>query len=274
MNDAACQISGVGLGLRHGHLLEVLRHTPRVPWLELLVDNWLAPGGLNRKALGALAEHYPLTLHGVSLNLGGMDPLDWDYLFAIKQLKQNCQAVHYSEHACFSQHKNQRFHDLCPLPYTQEAASHLARRILCVQDYLGEQILIENVSSYLNYEHSTLTEAEFLNEVASQADCLLLLDLNNIYVNEFNHGVDAKEHINTVNPYRVAEIHIAGHEPQEGYLLDTHNSPVSDGVWALCAAAVKRFKQVPVLLEWDHDLPPWAELEKERQKAELLWQSH
>jgi uncharacterized protein (UPF0276 family) len=261
---------GVGIGLRHQHLPYVLEHLPDVPWFELLADNWMAEGGLHQDLLLQVAERYPIALHGVNLNLGGVDSLDWDYLRTIKQLMKTCNAIHYSEHACFSQYQQRYFHDLCPLPFTEEAVQHLAHRITRVQAFLGERILLENVSSYLSYQESEMTEAEFLTCIAHKSDCLLLLDINNVYVNAINHNLDADDFLATLPKQRIAEIHLAGHEEKDNFLLDTHSRPVAEPVWNLYSKAVSMFGQTPTLIEWDHDIPQWHLLEQERQKAEAL----
>ena len=267
-----CSISGVGVGLRHEHLSDILAHQPAVPWFEVLVDNWLSEGGLDRSAILGMAERYPLAFHGVNLNLGGLDPLDMTYLARIKTLMQDCQAAHYSEHACFSRYENDYLFDLCPLPYTQESARHLAMRVEQVQDFLGEAMLIENVSSYFEYQSSALDEADFLVEVSQQSGCKLLLDINNVYVNAVNHGFDVTEYLQRIPQQLVAEIHLSGHDRKTGYLLDTHGTPVTDEVWRWDHYAIKRYGYVPSLIEWDHNLPEWQILEAERVKAERLWQ--
>ena len=265
------KLIGVGVGLRHEHLADIVAQQPDVPWFEVLVDNWMVQGGLDRSALHGIAEQYPLAFHGVNLNLGGVDPLDWDYLKAIRELMRDCQVVHYSEHACFSRYQQDRFFDLCPLPFTEEMAVHLADRIASVQDFLGQRILLENVSRYLNYQDSYLSEAEFLAMVAKRADCLLLLDINNLYVNSVNHGDSVDAFLQTLAADSVAEIHLAGYEEKDGFLLDTHSRAVCDNVWQWYEAALACFGPVPTLIEWDHDLPAWKILQAERLKAEARW---
>ena len=260
-------IAGVGIGLRTPHIPEVLDTTPAIPWFELLADNWLAAGGLSLDYLHAVSERYPLTLHGVGLSLGGSDPLDLGYLANIKWLKERCGAVWYSEHLCFSQFRRHHYHDLCPLPFTNEAVRHVIERIRKVQDFLGEQILIENVSSYLRYRESQFGEGEFLARVAEGADCLLLVDLNNLYVNQINHGQDARRIIDCLPAQRVREIHLAGYQEKAGFLLDAHNHPVAEPVWWLYNYALRRWGQVATLIEWDHDLPPWTVLIGEQRQA-------
>lgn len=271
MNSAADRlrkpVSAVGVGLRTAHIPTILQTAPDVPWFELLADNWLAPGGLNADYLAAVAERYPLTLHGVGLSLGGAEPLDRGYLARIRALMAHCGAHWYSEHASFARAGRHQFHDLCPLPYTEETVRHLASRILQVQDFLGERMLLENVSAYLRYKESDLSEGEFIRAVAETADCYLLVDINNLYVNQINHGSDALDTLRLLPAHRIREIHLAGHEQKQGFLLDTHSRPVADPVWSLYEASLSLFGAVPTLIEWDHDLPDWPGLWQEQQRA-------
>jgi uncharacterized protein (UPF0276 family) len=260
-------ISGVGVGLRSQHVAHVLEHVPPVPWLELLADNWLNLNNVAARQLQVVSEHYPLTLHGVGLSLGGMDSLDYDYLGRIKQLKNSVNARWYSEHACFTSHGGYQFHDLCPLPGTEEAVAHLASRIAQAQDFLGERLLLENVSAYVRYHESQMGEGEFLREVAERADCLLLIDINNFYVNHVNHGSDVMHELNHLPAARIRELHLAGAEQQGNLLVDTHSRPIVDDVWRLYEKALEKWGPVPTLVEWDHDLPEWSVLAEEQRKA-------
>lgn len=267
-------LSGAGLGLRSKHIPYVLDELPEVPWFELLADNWLASGGLTSDHLSAVCERYPVTLHGVGLSLGGLDALDLDYLSRIRSLYRGTGAVWYSEHACFTRHGGLDFHDLCPLPGTEEAVQHLASRICQVQDFLGERMLLENVSAYVRYHDSQLSEAEFLAEVAERADCDLLVDINNLYVNHVNHGTDVLTEMSKLPAGRIRELHLAGFEQRDGYLLDTHSRAVSDEVWALYQKAIDAWGAVPTLIEWDNDLPEWQTLERERARASHTMAGH
>lgn len=259
--------SGVGIGLRSAHVTEILQSEPDVPWFELLANNWLAEGGLTLDYVLAISERYPLTLHGVGLSLGGVEPLDMGYLNRIKKLKKRTKAAWYSEHLCFSRAAEYQFHDLCPLPYREDTLQHLVRRIQQVQEFLGEQLLVENVSSYLTYEDSEFSEAEFLSILAEEADCGLLVDLNNFYVNQVNHGDDAVAAIEKLPAHRISEIHLAGFQSKAGFLLDAHNNPVAEPVWALYRYALSRWGDIPTLIEWDHNIPPWPVLKAEQEKA-------
>jgi len=306
-------IAGAGVGLRMPHLGELLADADSeqpqrdIPWLELLADNWLAPGdqplgGINRELLEAVSERFALTLHGVGLSLGSCGELDMHYLQQIKQLQNLTGAHWYSEHCSFSW-ENQRQHyapDLLPLPYTDEAVMLLAQHIRQVQDFMGEPLLLENVSSYVQYQHSHLTEAEFINAVLSEADCLLLLDINNVYVTSFNEiaaqlapaenqsSVDrhsqslanmeskksAARFLQQMPHQRVQEIHLAGHEAIDhtGHhcLLDTHNQPVCSDVWDLYQGYIAQQGPRATLIEWDSDLPTLAQLDDERRTAQSI----
>lgn len=261
-------VEGVGIGLRTAHINDILSRLPDIPWLEVLTDNFLAQGGINRAQLQALREHYPITLHGVGLSLGGVDPLNQHYLAALKQLDKEMEPAWISDHACFSSFNREHFHDLLPLPYTEEAVSHLVTRIQSVQDYLGRPLLIENVSRYLSYTHSTMTEGEFLAEVIRQSDCYLLLDVNNAYINEINHGYSCTQFFDQLPLERVKEVHLAGFERHPCFLLDAHNSPVAAEVWQRYRQLLQIMPYIPTLIEWDNNLPDLDELLCERVKAQ------
>lgn len=271
-------VSGVGVGLRTPHIPDILQQEPDIPWLELLADNWLAPGGLTRDYLLAISERYPVTLHGVGLSLGAVTPLDVDYLQRIKDLQQQTQAVWYSEHCSFSEVHGEHIPDLLPLPYTEEAIDHISERINLVQDVLGQPLLLENVSSYLEYPHSQLHEADFLNAIADKTDCHLLLDINNIYVTAFNQQKDPQAFLQRINTERIKEIHLAGFQvctdtdtqPPTDYLLDAHNHPVDNAVWELYRGTVDQMGNIPTLIEWDSELPTLDILLTERSKAENI----
>ena len=263
-----------GLGLRHPHLPAILNQTVEIPWFELLADNWLAKGGLTRYHLDAIVERYPVSLHGVGLSLGGMDALDFSYLSSIKDLIKHTQALAYSEHLCFSQLQSHYSHDLLPLVYTDESIKHVVKRIIQVQDFLGCPVLIENVSSYLQYQESELSEGQFIAAIAEEADCALLLDINNFYVNQVNHGDDALSAIHCLPVERIKEIHLAGFSDHGRYLIDAHNHPVSAAVWDLYQKALGFLGGIPTLIEWDKDLPSFARLQQEQQTAQGYLTQH
>lgn len=263
-----------GIGLRTQHINQILDQRVPVPWFELLVDNWLADGGLTQRYLDEIIERYPVTLHGVGLSLGGTEPLDFAYLGKIKGVLQRGSSDHankplwYSEHLCFSQLQSHYSHDLLPLPYTDESVKHIANRIQQVQDFLGCHILVENVSSYLEYKENALSEGEFINAIVEEADCHLLLDINNFYVNQVNHGQDAMQQIQALPHHRVKEIHLAGFEDKQTHVVDAHNNPVADDVWAIYEDTLALTGPVASLIEWDNDIPALDVLLDERQKAQ------
>ena len=259
-----CQ--GAGIGLRPAHLHHVLRALPKVPWFEVHSCNFLG-GGLNRELLEQINQYYPLSFHGVNLNLGGVEQLDYDYLSRLRLAIDHFKPTLISDHACFTAHDQHFFHDLMPVPYTEQAASHMAERIIEVQNLLGQRILLENVSRYFSYPESTLSEGEFLAQVSTLSDCGLVLDLNNAYVNFHNHGDDVDEFITALPLNRIAEIHLAGHSKQDGMLIDTHNQPVCDEVWDIYRSCVERLPNTPSLIEWDSDLPDFSVLIEEQNKA-------
>ncbi len=264
------QIQGVGVGLRTPHLPYVYNETPQVSWFELLADNWFATGGPDRSFLDGIAENYALTLHGVNLSLGSLDPLDINYLKKIKQLKQDCGAIWYSEHCSFSSFNGRRTPDLLPLPYTEEAVKHISERIKQVQDILGEQMLIENISCYVESYHNEMTEAEFIGEIAVSSDCGLLLDINNVYVNSINHKFDTADYLKTLPLQRVKQVHLGGFNDYGDFLLDTHGSCVDQKVWLLFEKLIEQTGAIPTLMEWDHQVPEWDILMAERDRAEQI----
>lgn len=270
---AAKSVRGVGLGLRNAHISEILQTLPEVPWFEVLADNHTARGGLVPAQLAAIREHYPLTFHCVSMSLAGSDPLDKDYLGMIKQLAADIEPAWISDHLCFTRYGEHRFHDLLPVPYTQESLKMISDRVHQVQDFLGQQILVENISSYLEFEESDLGEAEFIAELLKITDCGLLLDLNNIYVSAQNHNFDAMDYLDQMPLDRVREIHLAGFDDRDDYLLDAHNNPVSEPVWSLYKQVMKKIPDVATLIEWDNDLPELSVLMNEAQRANKVVQN-
>lgn len=254
---------GFGLGLRTNHFEDVLNTQPQVDWFEVLTENYMVAGGKPRYYLEAIAERYPIVMHGVSMSIGSSDALDMDYLKALKTLANDVQPKWISDHICWTSIHGVNSHDLLPLPYSEETISHVVERIKQVQDVLGRRLLLENVSSYLSYKDSTMNEWQFLSEVAERADCLLLLDINNIYVSARNHNFDPLDYINAINPKRVQQFHLAGHSDFGDYVIDTHDHDVPDSVWQLYRHALQRFGAVSTMIERDANIPPFAQLEQE-----------
>ncbi|MGH7934217.1 MAG: MNIO family bufferin maturase [Candidatus Binataceae bacterium] len=251
---------GFGAGLRRPHYGHILAEHPPMDWFEVISENFMAPGGRPLKVLEAVRERYPIVLHGVSMSIGSTDPLNRGYIRQLAALARRFEPAWISDHLCWTGVGGHNLHDLIPLPYTDEAVMHVARRVREVQETLQRTILLENVSSYIEFAHSTLSEWEFLTAVAEEADCAILLDINNIYVSAFNHRFDPLRYINSVPVERVAQFHLAGHSDHGAYLLDTHDHPVCGEVWTLYEYALRRFGTVPALIEWDDNIPEFAVL--------------
>lgn len=251
---------GFGLGLRTTHYHDIIDTRPNVDWFEVLTENYLVPGGKPLYYLDKIKENYPLVMHGVSLSIGSTDPINWDYLKQVKTLSKRINSLWLSDHLCWTGVNKTNMHDLLPLPYTEEAISHVVSRIQQVQDFLGQRILIENVSSYLTYQSSEMTEWDFLRKIAVEADCLILLDINNIFVSSFNHNFDPYEYLRGIPADRVQQFHLAGHSNCGDHIIDTHDHPVIDPVWRLYAAALNLFGPVSTMIERDDHIPPLAEL--------------
>ncbi len=261
---------GFGLGLRTVHYEDVLATRPHVDWFEALSENYMVPGGKPLYYLDRIRADYPVVLHGVSMSIGSSDPLDLDYLKVLKALADRVEPVWMSDHLCWTGIARRNIHDLLPLPYTREAVDHVAARIRKVQDYLGRRILIENVSSYVNFEQSEMTEWEFLREIAERADCLLLFDVNNVYVSGFNHGFDPHEYIDALPGQRIQQIHLAGHSNCGTHIIDTHDAPVIDEVWKLYKYAIEAFGPIATMIERDDHIPELDVLVAELDQARAL----
>ncbi len=251
---------GFGLGLRPDHYEAILASDPSVDWFEILSENYMVGGGKPLHYLDRIRENYPVVMHGVSLSVGSTDPLNAEYLRDLKALAARVEPAWISDHLCWTGVDRTNLHDLMPLPYTEEAIAHVAARVRQVQDYLGRRILLENVSSYVSYTDSAVPEWEFVREVAERADCLLLLDINNVYVSGFNHGFDPLRYLDGIPRERVQQFHLAGHRNLDTHVIDTHDEPVIDAVWDLYAAACRRFGPISTMIERDDNIPPLDEL--------------
>jgi len=263
-----------GIGLRAQHHQAILDTRPEVGWVEAHSENYFAAGGAQPEFLERIRCEYPLSLHGVGLSLGSIDPLDRTHLEHLKRVVSRFEPGLVSEHLSWGSIQGRHFNDLLPLPYTEEALRHMVARVGQAQDFLGRQILIENVSSYLEYTCSSLREWEFLAALAFESGCGLLLDVNNIYVSAHNHAFDAHEFLNRIPVKAVRELHLAGHSRNSfggrDILIDTHGAHVCADVWALYAAAARRFRNVPVLIEWDTDIPALDVLVAEAHQADAI----
>ena len=278
LTKEATDYAGFGLGLRPAHFHDVLKGDHAVDWFEVISENFFVAGGKPRYFLSRIREQYPVALHGVSLSIGTLDPIDTDYLSALKALIADVNPMIVSDHLCWTSLGGTNSHDLLPLPYTEEAVNHLVTRIGEVQDYLGRQITLENVSAYVAFDHSALEEWEFLNAVANGSGCGVLLDVNNIYVNERNLGTSAERFLDNIEPSHIKQIHVAGHSDYGDYVIDTHDAPVRPEVFDLYRKACERFGPINAMIERDDHIPEFAVLVDElnvlRDHAEQAHHAH
>jgi uncharacterized protein (UPF0276 family) len=258
---------GCGLGLRREHYRHVVDSTPQAPtavdWFEVITENFMVAGGNPRRVLEAVRRDHPVVLHGVSLSIASTDPLDDGYLTDLAALAHDIQPAWVSDHLCWGTAHGINAHDLLPLPYTEEALDHVARRVERVQERLGRRILLENPSSYLRFLGDEMAEADFLAALSRRADCGILLDINNVFVSAHNHGFDPHAYLAALPAERIGQIHLAGHTAEGSLLIDTHDGPVRPEVWQLYAEAVRRFGFRSTMIEWDQDVPTFEELEGE-----------
>jgi uncharacterized protein (UPF0276 family) len=261
---------GHGVGLRPKHYGVFLESRPQVDWVEAISENFMRVGGRPIAVLEKVRRDVPVALHGVSLSIGSTDPLSREYLSDLAELVKRIDPAVVSDHLCWGSHGGRYAHDLLPLPFTEEALEHVVRRVERVQETLGRQILLENVSSYLTYCESTLTEWDFLAEIAHRADCGILLDINNIYVSSKNHGFDPMDYLLAMPVDRIGQYHLAGHSDHGEYLLDTHDHRVCGEVWSLYREAVRRFGLVSTLIEWDENVPELEVLVAESRQAKAV----
>ena len=258
---------GVGIGLRIPHYHHILEKKPVVDWFEIISENFMIDGGRPLKVLDQILDQYRVVQHGVSMYFGSAQPLNREHLRRLRDLVKRTKTPWLTDHLCWGSVDGRYTHDLLPMPYTFEAARKTAENIRNVRDFLEIPVAVENVSSYAEYHVSEMTEWEFLNEVVEQADCGILLDVNNIYVSSQNHSFNPFDYLNSVDPERVAQIHIAGHSKFEKYILDTHDHPVLDPVWNLYARAIELAGPTATLLEWDDRIPSFEEVHREALKA-------
>ena len=265
---------GFGLGLRKEHYHSIL-DTPSneldIDWFEIVTENYLVEGGKPLYFLDQICERYPVVMHGVSMSIGSTDPLNIDYLTQVKNLAERTKAHWISDHLCFTGLDGVNSHDLLPLPYTEETIQFVSNKIKQAQDFLGRRLVIENVSSYITYKQSGMSEWEFVTAIAEESDSLMLLDINNIFVSAFNHGFDPIKYLDGVPAERVQQHHLAGHSQYDDYIIDTHDHDVVDGVWDLYAEAVKRFDNVSTMIERDDKIPELVEVLKELDRAREIY---
>jgi uncharacterized protein (UPF0276 family) len=261
---------GFGLGLRPQHYRDILDGNPSVDWFEIISENFMVPGGQPLRMLDRIAERYPLVMHGVAMTIASTQPLDGDYLAGLKALARRVKPKWISDHLCWTGVHGVALHDLLPVPYTEEALAHVVARITQVQDMLGCRIAIENVSSYVTYKQSEMTEWEFVAEMANRADCLLLLDVNNVFVSGFNHAFDTHQFISAIPRQRVVQFHLAGHSEAGGCLIDTHDTPIRPEVFSLYGKALEEFGPISTMIERDDNIPPLAELIAELDMARAV----
>lgn len=257
-----------GIGLRPQHYREILERRPDIGWFEVASENYFGDGGQPLYYLERIREHYALSLHGVGMSLGSVDGLNRGHLRKLKSLVARFEPGFVSDHLCWSEIGGRHLNDLLPLPYTEEALDVVCANIRYAQDFLQRQILVENVSSYVQFKHSTMPEWEFLRGVATRTGCGILLDVNNIFVSASNHGFDPLRFLRAIPVTSVWEMHLAGFDSDGMALIDTHGKPVADPVWTLYREAVARFGQLPTLIEWDTDIPALDVLLAEAGKAD------
>lgn len=259
---------GFGLGLRPPHYAHIFEHKPAVDWFEIISENFMDTGGRPRRNLARIRADYPVVMHGVALSIGTVDPLNSEYLQKLKALMDWVEPAWVSDHLCWTGVAHRNTHDLLPLPYTEEALAHIVDRIRRVQDFLGRRIALENPSTYLEFKSSEIPEAEFIARMAKDADCHLLLDVNNVYVSCYNHRLDAKAYIDALPLDRVIQMHLAGHDNRGTHIIDTHDAAVADPVWDLYKYTIARAGRTPsTMIEWDDAIPPFEVVYAELQKA-------
>ena len=258
---------GFGIGLRSVHFEHILKNHPTIDWFEVLSENYLDTGGRPLHILDQVAERYPVVLHGVSLNVGSTDPIDFEFLKKLKALGKRVNARWVSDHLCWTGVTGKNTHDLLPMPYTDQALRHTIQRVREIQDFMERPIALENASTYLEFSASKWPESEFISALAEEADCGILLDVNNVYVSSFNHGFDPKKYIDRIPKDRLVQMHLAGHTNKGTHILDTHSDYVIDSVWELYRYAHRQLGGASTLLEWDANIPAFDVVHGEALKA-------
>lgn len=257
-----------GMGLRSQHMGEIANSAPPISYLEVLADNFLTPGGYHLEQLERISENYCLSFHCVGLSIGSVDPINQSYIKQLKHLIERYQPITVSDHLCWTSYSGHHFHDLLPIPFTSACLQHITDKLDQVQNALGKAVIIENVSSYMTFSESQMSEPEFLAELCKRSGCQLLLDINNVYVSATNHSFDPFEYLQCLKSADIAQYHLAGYEEKDGYLLDAHNNRVAAPVWELFAHAIELLGAKPSLIEWDNDIPPLPTLLNEAAKAD------
>jgi len=261
---------GLGLGLRSPHYDYVLEHEPDVAWFEIISESYLIDGGWALHVLDRVAERYPIAMHGVSMSIGTTDPIDFDYLEQLKALAKRCKAVWLGDHICWTGVAGKNTHDLLPVPYTEETLAHVVERVRIVQDFLERPLVLENPSTYVEFGHSSMSEQEWIARLLEEADCALLLDVNNVFVTARNHGLDVRAWLDAIPYDRVVQVHIAGHTDKGTHIIDTHIGPVIDEVWSIYEDVMRRTENCSTLLEWDAEIPAFQVVAEELAKAEAF----
>ncbi len=262
-----CPNLGIGVGLRPVHFQEIFDHKPDIDWFEIISENFMVDGGMPLQNLYKILERYPVVQHGVSLAIGSPDPLDFDYLRRLKALTKITKTPWVSDHLCWGHRPGAHYHDLLPLPYTEETIDYVAERARIVQDYLELPFALENLSSYVAFKDDQMSEWEFYSRIVEKANIQMMLDVNNIYVSSRNHGFDPKTYLDNIPLERIIQVHIAGHTDHGNYVLDTHDNPVRDEVWELYGYLYPKLGGVSTLLEWDDNFVSFEETWKEALKA-------
>jgi hypothetical protein len=270
MANAKPPFLGFGLGLRPQHYAEILNGSPEIDWFEVISENYMVPGGQPMKMLDRICERYPVVMHGVSMSIASTSPLDMNYLRQLKALASRVEPVWISDHLCWTGVHGVNLHDLLPVPYTKEALNHVVDRVNQVQDFLGRPFTLENVSSYVTFGQSEMSEWDFVGEVSERTGCWLLFDVNNVYVSAFNHDFAADDFLNGVPKDRIVQFHVAGHSHEETHIIDTHDHPVCPEVWDLYRKAMETFGPVSTMIERDDNIPPLAELVEEINHARAI----